>query len=292
VPSVEEISTIGVATTIITHFLDELTAHSSSTLRHVIEQQTATILEDIQKSSQGMLKIDTFEKTIALDPELWGVHTEDEVINALKQIIIDLQFELQFLYSDEFIANLFINAINTMASKRQLSYLFEYLSPENIGLPTLVEHDANKVTTVSKAASSYQEYSNGISMAVLNVTDHGPEVVIKINDHLLSELEYMRNSIFFYTLVGQGDNFQEGLFGPLPVTSETPVSSLVYAAKIKEQLILFCIYFTDVAERIVSDYNRISFLIKTRITSLESVKDVNKSIVNRIMDDIIQYLLE
>ncbi|MFV2016788.1 MAG: response regulator, partial [Candidatus Heimdallarchaeota archaeon] len=225
-PSMDEISTIGVATTIITVFLEELAAHASSTLRHVIEQQGSTILEDIQKNSQGMLRIDTFDRTVALDPALWGVHTEESVINVLKQIVVDLQFELQFLYSDDFISNLFVNAINTMSAKRQLAYLFEYLSPEKIGLPKLVVHEEGKVTTVSKAASSYDEYSTAISLAVLNVIDHGPEVVVKLNDHLLSEVEYMRNSIFFYTLVGQGENFQEGLFGPLPVTSENQLSSL------------------------------------------------------------------
>ncbi|MCE7737558.1 MAG: response regulator [Candidatus Heimdallarchaeota archaeon] len=290
--SVEDISTIGVASNIITVFLEELAAHTSSTLRHVIEQQASTILEDIQKTSQGMLKIDTFDRTINIDPALWGVHTEETVINVLKQIVVDLQFELQFLYSDEFISNLFVNAINTMSSKRQLAHLFEYLAPEKIGLPELVVPEEGKVTTVPKAASSYDEYSSGISLAALNVTHHGPDVVAKLNEHLLTEVEYMRNSIFFFTLVGQGENFQEGLFGPLPVTSEIKVSSLVYAAKIEDDLILICIYFTDVAERIVSDYNRISFLIKTRITALKSTSDVNKGVLNRILDDLIQYLLE
>ena len=122
--------------------------------------------------------------------------------------------------------------------------------------------------------------------------DQGPNVIMKLNDHLLSEVEYMRNSIFFFTLVGQGENFQEGLFGPLPVTSENPLSSLVYAAKINDILVLFCIYFTDVAERIVSDYNRISFLIKTRITALKDIKELTNAVLKRIMEDIIHYLLE
>ena len=291
-PTIEDISTIGVATTIITVFLEELAAHSSSTLRHVVEQQGSTILEDIQKNSQGMLRIDTFERKVALDPALWGIHTEEAVINVLKQIIVDLQFELGFLYSDEFILNLFVNAINTMSAKRQLAYLFEYLAPDKIGLPELSVREEGTVTTVSKAASSYDEYSSAISLAVLNVTSHGPEVVVKLNEQLLSEVEYMRNSIFFYTLVGHGDNFQEGLFGPLPVTSENQVSSLVYAAKIDGKLVLICIYFTDVAEGIVSDYNRISFLIKTRITALKNAEDMNKGVLNRILDDIIHYLLE
>lgn len=291
-PTVEEISTIGVATTLLTEFIDELAAHASSTLRHIIQQQTATILEDIQRTSKGMLIIDTFDRIIKLDPGLWGIHTEVEVVNVLKQIIVDLQFELQFIYSDEFINNLFQNAIGTVSSKRHLAYLFEQVSPEIIGLPPLPTRSDDTKTTVGKAAGSYQEYNDAISLAVLNVSDQGPNVVMKLNDHLLSEVEYMRNSIFFYTLVGQGENFQEGLFGPLPVTSENPLSSLVYTAKIDGKLVLFCIYFTDVAERIISDYNRISFLIKTRITSLKNIKELTNAVLKRIMDDIIHYLLE
>ncbi|OLS23430.1 MAG: Chemotaxis protein CheY [Candidatus Heimdallarchaeota archaeon LC_2] len=291
-PTVEEISTIGVATTLLTEFFDELTAHASSTLRHIIQQQTSTILEDMQRTTKGMLIIDTYDRTIKLDPGLWGLHTEDEVINALKQITVDLQFELQFIYSDEFIINLFQNAIGTVSSKRHLAYLFEQVSPEMIGLPALPVRSDDVKTTVGRAASTYQEYYDSISLAVLHVDDHGPNVIMKLNDHLLSEVEYMRNSIFFFTLVGQGENFQEGLFGPLPVTSENLLSSLVYATKIDNKLVLFCIYFTDIAERIVSDYNRISFLIKTRITALKNIKDLTNAVLKRIMEDIIHYLLE
>ncbi|MHA2249337.1 MAG: response regulator [Candidatus Kariarchaeaceae archaeon] len=292
-PSVEELSTIGVSCMILTSFFEELIAHSSATLRSVIKQQISSILEDFKSNTQGMLSIDVYNALIEPDPELWGKYSEEETLEILSKMHKELCFELQFLYDEEFVNNLLDQTILTMSSRKRISLLFELVSPTVIGLPKLPSLTDPSLATVSKAGTTYDELDNAMSIAVLNVSDMGPSVVLKLNKNLLTDEEYMRNSIFFYTLVGYDDAFQEGLFGPLPVTSSlASLSSLIYSCRIEGQLILLCIYYTPVAEGIVSDYNRISFIIKTRLTNLTYVDDITKAMLRRILDDIIQYLIE
>lgn len=290
-PNLEQLSTIGVAVTVLAEFLDEVMAHSSANLRHEIRNQIMIILEELKESSQGMFIINSIDRHIELDSQLWGVYSEEEVMSRVSKIADDLKFELQFLYSEEFIDNLYLQAITTMSAKKHLAYLFDYVNPTDIGLPPIpAQIDQNMQYRV--AATTYDELQLSLSLAVLNVTDFGPEIVVQLDNGLLTETEYMKNSIFFYTLVGQGENFQEGLFGPLPVTSENKVSSLVYVSRIEGKTLLVCLYFTDNAERIVADYTRISFLIKTRLTPLNSVDELNKTVLKRIQDDLIMYLME
>lgn len=292
-PSVEELSTIGVGCMIMTAFLDELMAHSSATLRKIIKQQTTTILEDFKENTSGMMRIDILNAVIEPDPELWGQYSESETLSKLSQIPQEISYELQFMYDEEFVTNLLNQAILTMSSKKRVTNLFDLVSPTIVGLPELPSLQDPTLTTVSKAGTTYDELNDATSIAVLNITDMGPEVILKLNKNLLSDEEYMRNSIFFYTLIGEDDRFQEGLFGPLPVSSKKQaLSSLIYACRIEGKLILLCFYYTEVAEGIVSDYNRISFIIRTRLTNLANVDDITKTMLRRILDDIINYLLE
>ncbi|MHA2168997.1 MAG: response regulator transcription factor [Candidatus Kariarchaeaceae archaeon] len=293
IPSVEELSTIGVGCMILSAFFEEIVAHASTTVQDVIKLQTTSILRDIQKNSPSMLDIDLDAHIIAPSTELWGKYTEEETFATLTKIPQELEYELQFLYEEEFVKNLIYRSIVTMASKNRIARLFELVPPDLIGLPEIPIFDDPALIFVSKAGTTYTALDAAMSIAVLHVTDMGPEVLLKLNQNLLTDEEYMRNSIFFYTLVGQGDSFQEGLFGPLPVTSENPdLSSLIYSCEIERKLILICIYYSPVAEGIVSDYTRISFLIKTRLAAVSVIDDISGSMLRRILDDIIQYLLE
>ncbi len=293
IPSVEELSTIGVGCMILSAFFQELSAHSSATLRSIIKQQRNSILEEFKQESQGMLIIDVEKAVIEPDPELWGQFGEAETLGKLAQIPNELMFELQYLYDKQFVKNLINQSILTMYSKSRLAKLFEMVSPNIVGLPKLPVLEDPTLTTVRRAGTTYDELNGAMSLAVLNITDMGPEVILKLNKNLLTDEEYMKNSIFFYSLVGEDDQFQEGLFGPLPVTSTIQgLSSLIYACRVEGKLILLCLYYTEVAEAIVSDYNRISFIVKARFANLLRVNDITRGILRHILDDIIYYLLE
>jgi len=298
IPSVEELSTIGVMCEILSGFFDELTAHSSSTLRKVVDQQIMGILKDIDQKTDQMFSIDISRAVIQPDPNLWGIHGEEEVMNILKSIPQDLKFELQFLYSDDFVQNLYDQAIMTMGAKKRFNSLFSTIPPHEIGLPPLPDYSDPSQTKVTMAGTTFEELNKAISIAFFVFDLAGPQIQSRINHELLSEPDLMKNSIFYYTLVGDDDNVQEGLFGPLPVSSSSgkSLSSLAYTTKKltrdnQKKIIILSLFYTPQAERIVSDYNKLSFIIRTRLAPLDYVDDIDKVILRGILDDTIDYLL-
>lgn len=298
-PGVEQISTIGVACKILTGFLEELTAHASSTLRKVLEQQMQSILMDVESKTEGMLSIDAENAIVELDPNLWGIYSEEEVLETIREIPQDIQYELGFLYSDDLIQNLYDQAMLTLASKKRFVQFFDKIKPDLVGLPILPQLAELGTTKVSKAGTTYEELDKSISIALFVFDYTGPEIVSRLNPDLLSEADLMKNSIFYYTLVDE-ENFQEGLFGPLPVTSEfsNSLSSLAYTMKKtsesdnQERVVILTIYYAPAADRIVADYNKISFIIRTRLVPLNYINEIDKTVIRGLLDDIIDYLME
>ena len=299
VPSVEQLSTIGVSCELLSGFFEELTAHSSSNLRRVVDQQTRSILMDINSKRNGMLNVNVDRASLEPNPELWGTYGEDEVMDVLQSIPEELEFELQFLYEDEFVKNLYDQAIMTMASKKRFASLFTKVSPDRVGLPPIPEFSDPSQSMAVKAGTNFDELNESISLAFFVFDMAGPQIQSRINPDLLSETDLMKNSIFYYTLVGDDDEIQEGLFGPLPVSSESrrQLSSLAFTQKKptrdgKNKIIILSLFYTPVAERIVGDYNRLSFIIRTRLTPLEFIEDIDKTVLRGVLDDTIDYLLD
>lgn len=298
-PSVKELSTIGVASEMLNGFFEEMVAHSSSTLRKVVNVQISTILSEIQKKAKGIFIIDTIKTKIEPDPKMWGVHSEDDVFGMLTSIPNELRFELQFMYDDEFVDRLFSQAIMTMGAKKRFNRLFEKVDPTVVGLPPIPNYNDPSTELVTTAGTTYEELNKAISLAFFVFDISGAQIQSRINDELLTENDLMKNSIFYYTLVGDDDNIQEGLFGPLPVSSEDNkrLSSLAYTTKKPtrdgvDKIIILSIFYSPIAERIVGDYNRLSFVIRTRLASIQYLEDIDKITLRGIIDDCIEYLLD
>ena len=203
VPSVEELSLIGVGCTILNGFFEELTAHASTTLLLVIDQQIKSIMSDVHEMAEGMFKIDLATRQIEPDPDLWGKYTEEDVIQDLKKIPEELRFELEFLYETDFISNLFHQAIMTLSSKSRYSQLFGKVPPEMVGLPPLPELKSPSDTIVSKAGTTHEELKSSISVALFVFDKMGPNIVESLNEDLIPGHELMKNSIFYYSLIGE-----------------------------------------------------------------------------------------
>ena len=299
-PSIEELSEIGVGCEIISQFRTELQAHSTATITELIKNQSVSILDYYTTNKSDMFIIDLHKLKIQASPELWGTYSEDEIFEELTKIPTDLKFELSFMHSEDFISNLFNQAIETLASKKKVLQLLELVNPERVGLPPIPVVTENGVSELGKAASTFNELDESLGISLFTIGERGPEVIIHQNPDMLDETEVMKNSIFYYTLIGDDeDKFQEGLFGPLPVTSsKTNLSALVYpflkksnSEETMEKLIL-CLYYSANADRIVSDYNRINSIIKSRLTTVDYFQDIDKIIVRNLLDDMINYLLE
>ncbi|MCY3412562.1 MAG: response regulator [Candidatus Heimdallarchaeota archaeon] len=301
VPSVEELSKIGVGCVLVSSFLNELLSHASSTLRGVISTQSRSILESITKQTGNMFLLNTDKNSIEPNPELWGNYTEDEVFDQLRKVSQELQMELEFLYQKKFIESLFSQAILTMASRQRIIQLFELVNPNEIGLAS-IPAQANTTMTIAAAGTSFEALEKALSLSIYQSDMFmGPKVLAHLNVDLLDENDVIKNGIFYSTLIGARDeNFHEALFGPLPVSirSELSLSALVYPTKIitKEGedpiLTMIIIYFTEAAEKIVADYNKLSFIIKTRLSTIRYGEEIDRTWVRALLSDVISFILE
>lgn len=295
---IEKLTTIGIGCHLLTGFLSELVAHSTSTLIKLIRNLTQSILGDLKQKSVGMFIINEEKMKIDLDSNVWGNFSENEVLDALKKIPTDLKYELNFMYKSDFIDNLFEQAIMTLSSRKKFGSLLDSIDISRIGLPPLPNFENIKNSNLYRAGTSFEELDSALHLATFVIDLMGPEVISMSQKNLMNDVDVLKNCIFYYTLIGQGDNFQEGLYGPLPVSSDKKdLSSLVYTTKKKsktdnaEKIIIIGIFYTPIAESLVSDYNKISFLIRSRITTVEFLQDIDKSLLKSISNDLIEYLL-
>ncbi len=301
IPSVEELSTIGVSTFLINMFISELAAHASASLREIIFNQARSILEYLNMNYSEMFVTDLEKITIEPNPELWGKYSEEEVINKLAEIPVDLSMEVSFLYPEDFINDLYDQAILTMASRSKIVKLFELVPPSKIGLPELPSIDNISDTPMHSAGTTFEELEKAIAISAYLAGSMGPQILANIDAGLVDEHIIMRNAIFYSTLSNANDeNFQEGLFGPLPVssTSEESLSSLVYTLKMRTveddtpALIMLTFYFTPTAEKIISNYSRLSFIIKTRLANINYAEELDRVFIRNLLNDAINFILE
>ncbi len=298
IPNVEELSTIGVACNLVSLFFEEILAHSSTSLKELIRNQAQSILEFYLQEAQGMLIIDVNNLEIKLDPDIWGNYSEEQVFKLLAKIPSDLKYELEFMHQKEVIHNLFSQTVMTMLSKSKNAKMFAIVPPEKIGLPKAGKLTPYQESILKTAATTFDELDHNISIALFVIDEMGPRVLVHQNPDMLSETDVMKNSIFYYTLISQA-NITQSLYGPLPATSENEnISSLIFSFKGKsrdddtDKVLLLCIFYTDVAESLVSDYKRISFIIKSRINQIRYIEDFDKSLLRYLSNDIIEYLLD
>lgn len=299
-PSVEELSTIGVGTILVTTFLSELGAHASSTLREIILNQARSLLVNVESKYSDMFIIDLEKISISPNPELWGKYSESEVIERLAEIPQDLSMEISFLYPEDFINNIYEQSILTMASRVRINKLFELVPPDLVGLPDLPNLE-DQDAKIHSAGKTFDELESNIAISVYLSGMMGSTIISNITAELMDEHDIMRNAIFYSSLTNSDyDNFQEGLFGPLPVSStgDIPLSALVYTFKIRTvedampNMIMLTFYFTQVAEKIVSDYNRLSFIIKTRISTIVYAEEMDRLFLRKLQEDAIKFILE
>ncbi|MCE7737332.1 MAG: response regulator [Candidatus Heimdallarchaeota archaeon] len=300
-PSVEELSNIGIGCLIISNFLAELRAHSSATLREEINNQSRSILDQCQKNNTDMFLLDLENITIKPNPNLWGLYSEEEVFSKIKSIPKDLKLELFFIYPEKYITTLFDQTMLTLISRNKNIELFNNVDPEKVGLkkPKTIDIDRSLETEIY-SGSSHEELERALSISAYYSGSMGPMVATHINSLLIDENDTLKNIIFYSTLIMNSENYQEGLFGPLPVSvkSDFPLGALVYTFKIVsyedkiERIVLLTMYFTPSAEKIISDSNKLSFLIKARISTINWIEEIDRLFVRNLLDEIIDFILD
>ena len=296
IPDVEELSRIGIGCLLINKFIAELNSHVFSSLRNEISNQCRSILEYKKNKYPNMFTIDLHKIEIHPDDLLWGNYSEKEVFDVLKNTIGEIRDELCFLYPEDFIDSLLDQTYLTYYARPNILQLIAIVPPQEVGLKTKTKDVV--MSSGVQASTTFEELETSLSFSVFTFGDQGPMMNVQINDHLIDEIAVIKNNIFYSTIVHDDDQFKEGLYGPLPVSSDNDLSALVYICKLldninkDEHTVFISIYFTPNAATIVSDYNRLSFIIKTRLSNVNYLEELDKGVLRNLLTDTVNFILE
>lgn len=302
-PFAEAFSKVELAVHLTNLFIQELLYYSTTIVRKVIRSQIESILLDYQTKYNEVFNISVDNHSLGIADTMWGNYTEAAILILLKKMQEDLRFELSFLYSDEFVNDLFTSAFTTFYSRPRIQKRFLQIIPGEIGLPKLPELSLTKQNIMQ---STTQTFEQSIAIALFCMGDMGPQIYQQVNPNLIDEQDILKSTIFYYTMIQQEQKDFQGIFGPLPVStdlteSRNPLSAIVYATTLdtpgfdginRDSSCLIIIFYNSQAENIANDYNRLSFIIRSRLGNKTNVADIDKAQVAGMREDIVEYLTD
>ncbi len=296
IPTAMNLSKIELCTNVVSLFLKELLAITSINVRKVIKSQIFSILNSYPSklSPYFELSIDTFDLTAK--EEIWGNYSEREVLDALKTIPFDLREELRYVYPEDFIKAIFESAVMLLTSRNQTKRFFMQIQPEELGLPTPPSINFNKLLTNLQRIE--QNYSSSIAIASSYFGELGPSIQYFVGEKgFIAEEDLLKSAIFYFSLLNQAKSFERNIFGPLPVSNRTDLSSIFMILSDKTEgyldinkTTIIIIFYKMKAENIIDNYQGLNFILRKRLVNVHEPLDLSKAILRGIKDDLIEYL--
>ncbi|MFQ5977230.1 MAG: hypothetical protein ACE5OZ_03735 [Candidatus Heimdallarchaeota archaeon] len=152
---------------------------------------------------------------------------------------------------------------------------------------------------------------NRCSFSVLKFGTHGPEIV---TTEKLSFMAPETNNqdqddwlvsigAYYFTIIGQGEGYARGLFGPLPVRNHDDYMAYIYSFLAEDPLnldkrsrgvsyILFCFFFPKSISIAFSSYELMKNTLDFIISEPKSVEEVDSKLLGSIREAIIGVLTE
>ncbi|MFX1533800.1 MAG: hypothetical protein ACFFDI_06160, partial [Promethearchaeota archaeon] len=142
-----------------------------------------------------------------------------------------------------------------------------------------------------------------IALTFIKLTDSGPEVMLSeilpfLNPEDDQDAFLRRLGAFHMTIVGQGDTYAEGLFGPLPVYGYPDYLSYVFSFLMADPTLedersagitysLIVLFFPKDFSVAVSSYYSIQEIFNSTIRMLDDVIDINESFFAALREELI-----
>ncbi|MFX1252937.1 MAG: hypothetical protein ACFFCZ_15125 [Promethearchaeota archaeon] len=147
-----------------------------------------------------------------------------------------------------------------------------------------------------------REFQN-IALTFIKLTDSGPEVMLSeilpfLNPEDDQDSFLRRLGAFHMTIVGQGDTYAEGLFGPLPVYGFPDYLSYVFSFLMADPTLedersagitysLMVLFFPKDFSVAISSYYSIQEIFNSAIRMLDDVNDINDAFFAALREELI-----
>jgi hypothetical protein len=142
-----------------------------------------------------------------------------------------------------------------------------------------------------------------IALTFIKLTDSGPEVMLSetlpfLNPEDDQDAFLRRLGAFHMTIVGQGDTYAEGLFGPLPVYGYPDFLSYVFSFLMADPTLedersagitysLMVLFFPKDFSVAISSYYSIQEIFNSAIRMIDDVIDINESFFAALREELI-----
>lgn len=183
--------------------------------------------------------------------------------------------------------SLFIDSIENLLLREKINLEILFLIKE-FGID--VEKFGESVVAI---IPNIEEMEKDSVVFSISLTDLGPELLYKIGDESLLDLINDRIASQILTLVGQGSEYHEGIFGPIPIPSSMDLTALICSRKMGSPIrdermrgkslnvlaigfrrkILNCLPEREIISEIFMDFNKI-----------ENESDINTALLQNIQN--------
>jgi hypothetical protein len=217
--------------------------HSESSVLNFFNQTIQELLKLVPRELKSQISNSIFyalDSNIPQSPYLsresnssYKINVEqfdDEIslLEPLKNVIIEIRENLRELFNDEDAGDSIVNdalyqsLFKAPDSDRELLIKFiELLGSTEVNTYNIQNLDSYK-----------SSLTNNTQIGFIALEDEGPELKIQENP-IFGEVFDGLTVGQLISLVGQGELYHEGLYGPLPVSSNSSLMSIIYSKKLK-----------------------------------------------------------
>ncbi|UYP46125.1 hypothetical protein NEF87_002410 [Candidatus Lokiarchaeum ossiferum] len=161
----------------------------------------------------------------------------------------------------------------------------------------------NTLNYTIKISDDEREMIEKIGILLISISDLGPDIIAGIDrPEELDEIQGMRMATFISVSIGQGGEYHQGLFGPLPISAPNQSLALISSHIIKDKtnkdkrladsnLALMTILVPEKIIRFFNDRSIIQTIISNNLEEITSLAEITEEILYNVKTEIIENIL-
>lgn len=166
-------------------------------------------------------------------------------------------------------------------------------------LAKMLIQNYNLIRDQAKISWDDEELVKNIAMVLISMSDFGPDIIASYNKPVeLDDTNGIRVATFITVSIGQGGEYHEGLFGPLPLSSPKNYLAIIYSHILKDEkakdqrlqqsnLALLTLFIPEALIKFFNNRQHIQEIINFSIQDVESLSEISDQILEKITTNII-----
>ncbi len=276
-------------------FLEEIMKHASGDLSPLVKKALEEYLSGLKNN--GIIQDYEFVGGMKFIV-YWNENVNPrEIVKDNK--LVGLYDNLSKHLGEELAEGLLRDAIQTFSLKNNVEdtdFIKQLFVSEGLEGQKWIEKAKNLTTRLSPRAEATLDLSK-ILVGVFELTDMGPELQITINPELLPYTVVFKSGMFYFSIMGQGETYTTGVFGPFPVAEVKNWNAIVYGTMaINPQFkdprmhgntyLMIAIFYPVEYNHFFSDREAIKHVFERNLGQAPTQQEWRQEVIEKIMKEI------